>query len=106
MENWTFYEAQAGDETLIAAACQPGLSIDKESSLDDTNTNGVADAGETITYTFLVRNTGNTPLDDATVDDSLVSGVTPAPVSLPVFGEQLFTSDPYVVTQGMWTPAA
>ena len=31
MENWTYYEAQAGDETLIPAACQPGLSIDKES---------------------------------------------------------------------------
>jgi uncharacterized repeat protein (TIGR01451 family) len=100
IENWTFYEAQAGDETLIDATCQPGLSIDKESVLDDTNSNGVADVGETISYTFLVRNTGNTPLEDVTVDDSRVSGVAPAPVSLPVFGEQLFTADPYIVTQG------
>ncbi len=99
MENWTFYEAQAGDETLIPAACQPGLSIDKESELDDTNTNGLADVGESITYTFLVSNTGNSPIADVTVDDSLVSGVTPAPVDLPVFGQQLFTSAPYVVTQ-------
>ena len=100
MENWTYYEAQAGDETLIPAACQPGLSIDKESELDDTNTNGFADVGESITYTFMVSNTGNSTIEDVTVDDSLVSGVTPAPVDLPVFGQQLFTSAPYIVTQG------
>lgn len=99
IENWTFYEAQAGDETLIAAACAPGLSIDKESALGDTNANGAADVGEEITYTFLTRNTGNAPVADVTIDDSLVAGVTPASVDLPVFGEQLFTSTPYVVTQ-------
>ena len=99
IENWTYYQAEAGAETTIAAGCAPALTLDKESTLDDTNGNGFADVDETITYTFDVRNTGNAVVADVTVADDRVSSVTPASVTLPVFGEQRFTAAPYVVTQ-------
>ena len=41
MENWTFYEAQAGDETLIPAACQPGLTHRQGERARRHNGNGV-----------------------------------------------------------------
>lgn len=77
----------------------PGLSLEKTAELNDTNGNGLADVGETIVYRFLVRNVGNTAVDDVTIADDRISGTTPASADLPVFGEQEYVSTPYQVTQ-------
>lgn len=99
IENWTYYQAQAGAETTIPSACDAALTLVKDGVLADANGNGSADAGETIDYTFTVRNSGNAPVAGVTVDDDRVTGITPASADIPVFGEQQFTAAPYTVTQ-------
>ncbi|GAA3939303.1 hypothetical protein GCM10022383_16620 [Microbacterium soli] len=81
------------------APVSAGLTVDKSSSLNDANGNGVADLGETIEYTFQVDNTGNVTLSDVAVDDDRVTGLTPASATIPPGGTQVFTADPYTVTQ-------
>jgi len=50
---------------------EPSLTIDKEADVEE------ALEGDTITYTYLVENTGNVPLDNLDVTDSLVITVSP-----------------------------
>lgn len=75
------------------------MSIVKRAVLDDRDGDGVADLGETITYTFAVMNTGNTRIDNVTIDDSRVTGITPAQVDIEPGLSATFTADPYVVTE-------
>lgn len=99
IENWTYYQAQAEGEVEIPGDCNPALALDKTGELNDANANGVADAGETIDYSFTVRNTGNSAVTDVTIADPRVTGVSPASAGLAVLGEQVFTAAPYTVTQ-------
>ncbi len=48
----------------------PGIELIKTSQFNDENGNGFAEVGETITYTFVVENTGNVTLANLTINDS------------------------------------
>lgn len=50
----------------------PGISITKSSVLNDSNNDGFAQVGETITYSFTVCNTGDVRLNNISVTDILV----------------------------------
>jgi len=86
------------DTDIIEVDQNPGLSVEKSSSLDDTNGNGYADVDEVITYTFDLTNTGNTTLENVTVVDPKIGATSPASVTLPVGGHASVTAT-YVVTQ-------
>ncbi|WP_196504501.1 beta strand repeat-containing protein [Aestuariivirga litoralis] len=58
----------------ITAKAQIAL-YKKQASFDDANSDGVVDAGDVIHYSFIVKNSGNVPLDNITLSDTL-SGVT------------------------------
>jgi uncharacterized repeat protein (TIGR01451 family) len=99
IENWTYYQAQAGAQVTIPSACDAALDLEKDGELNDTNGNGLADVGESVDYTFTVSNSGNAPVTGVVVDDDRVAGITPASANIAVFGEQTFTAASYVVTQ-------
>lgn len=87
-----------GSETVSPADPSPGLAIDKTADI----TTGLS-AGQTITYTYAVRNPGNITMNDVTVTDvhsgtGTLSAITPASVSLAPGESQDFTAT-YVVTQ-------
>ncbi|MFT4299677.1 MAG: hypothetical protein QM597_08590 [Aeromicrobium sp.] len=104
----TFTPADGGDPvtttsppasiTSDTVRAEPALTTVKRAELNDTNGNGVADEGETISYFFEVSNTGNTTLEQVRVIDSRVTGLTPTAVTLAPGESVVITADPYVVT--------
>ncbi|UXN73585.1 DUF11 domain-containing protein [Devosia sp. A8/3-2] len=61
------------DTVVVPPDQTPGLSIVKTGTLNDLDGDNLLDAGETISYMFLVRNTGAVTLTDVMVDDPLVT---------------------------------
>ncbi|WP_369769702.1 gliding motility-associated C-terminal domain-containing protein [Flavobacterium sp. WC2416] len=60
--------------TVTVAAGQtesPSISIIKTGVFNDSNNDGFAQVGETISYSFLITNTGNMALSNVTVTDNL-----------------------------------
>ena len=70
----------------------PAIALVKTVELNDTNSNGYAEAGETLTYNFVVTNTGNVDLKKIVVTDPLPGIVmNGGPINLAV-GESDHTS--------------
>ncbi|MDD2822447.1 MAG: Calx-beta domain-containing protein, partial [Flavobacterium sp.] len=57
--------------TIVDNDDSPNLSVLKAGVFKDENGDGFAQVGETISYTFIITNTGNTVLNNVTVTDSL-----------------------------------
>ncbi|MFT3892850.1 MAG: hypothetical protein QM730_14555 [Anaerolineales bacterium] len=83
----------------IPAIQNPALTFEKTGSFD-AGADGYADAGELITYTFVVTNVGNVTLHNATVTDPLagLSAITCNSTTIPVDGHITCTAT-YAVTQ-------
>jgi uncharacterized repeat protein (TIGR01451 family) len=63
--------------TFTNTPLTPAIKLTKTAgTLTDVNSNG-PDAGDKITYTFTVKNTGNVALNPVTVHDPLFGGATP-----------------------------
>ncbi len=88
---------------------QPGLTIVKTGAWNDANGNTYPEPGETLTYTFTVKNTGNAtlynvmPADDGPEFNGrkgtgTLSAFSPGSVTLEPAGEQVYTAT-YVLTQ-------
>lgn len=64
------------DATVTPTVIQPGIAVLKQvTGITNSNGNGMVDAGDTIQYRFTVRNTGNIPVSNVTLQDTL-PGVT------------------------------
>jgi uncharacterized repeat protein (TIGR01451 family) len=68
-------EAGENNPTAISPDLLPAIALVKSGTLDDSNSDGFAEVGETITYTFRVRNTGNVDLRNVSVTDPLITVV-------------------------------
>jgi uncharacterized repeat protein (TIGR01451 family) len=70
LANVTVTDSATFTEELLLAE---GIEIVKTGTFNDLNSNNLADVGETISYIFEVKNTGNVSLADVTVTDPLLS---------------------------------
>jgi uncharacterized repeat protein (TIGR01451 family) len=91
------------DTVIVPPDQTPALTIEKTGTLNDSDGDGLLDPGETVSYSFLVRNTGTVTLTNVTVDDPLLANaglsVTPGPQTLAPRGSVTFTAT-YAPTQG------
>ncbi|WP_277014767.1 DUF7507 domain-containing protein [Flavobacterium lindanitolerans] len=99
--NDPLYEPTCPDCTVTIIEQNPAIALIKTATFNDSNNNGIAEVGETITYNFTVTNTGNVSLSDVTVTDPLPGVVVSGgPITLAV-GESdstTFTAI-YTITQ-------
>ncbi|MCJ8520991.1 DUF7507 domain-containing protein [Pseudorhizobium tarimense] len=85
------------DTVVVPPATTPDMTIQKTGTLNDLNGNDLIDLGETISYEFLVINTGSVTLTNVSVDDALVA-VDQGPQTLAPGGSYIFTAT-YTPTQ-------
>lgn len=89
-----------GDNTTQPVLAQGEMDVVKAAMLNDTNGNGFAEAGETISYTFTITNTGNVSLTDIVVEDSKAE-ISGSPIAGPLAPGEIDTSatGSYTITQ-------
>jgi uncharacterized repeat protein (TIGR01451 family) len=94
--------------TITNKALPVSLSLLKQAGApNDVNQDGITDAGDTISYTFVVTNTGALPVSNITVTDSKVGAVTcPNPTLAPGDSETCTAVNPYTVTAADVTAGA
>ncbi|MCK7593437.1 hypothetical protein M0G41_07120 [Lysobacter sp. CAU 1642] len=90
----------SSDTDPVSAAPVPGLSLLKQAALDDVViANGLAEAGERISYTLTATNTGGTPLSGVSINDPLLPTLSCVqPVALAP-GERLICTGSLLVDQ-------
>jgi len=88
-------DGEADDPTLTFLIQKASILIEKVGVFNDESGDSIAQVGETVSYTFIVRNTGNVTLSDVVVTDPLVT-VSGGPIPILGVGEedtQIFTGD-------------
>ncbi|MCK8475672.1 DUF7507 domain-containing protein, partial [Microbacterium aurugineum] len=94
------FEPPTDTATTPTPAASAGLAIVKTGQLQDADSNGLAGLGESIAYSFEVRNTGTVTVTDITVTDPLAGSVTCPATSLAGGASMTCTADvPYTVTE-------
>ncbi|MER5268828.1 WD40 repeat domain-containing protein [Actinosynnema sp. NPDC002837] len=92
-------DATDEDSVTTPVPVTRGIALDKQAgAVTDTDGNG-HDAGDTITYSFTVTNTGNVTLNAVSVSDPKVGPVTCAATSLAAGASTTCTAEPYTLTQ-------
>jgi uncharacterized repeat protein (TIGR01451 family) len=98
--------AREGFEGTVSATAQteflvelPRLELTKSGTFHDGNSNGRPDAGETITYTFEVTNTGNVTLTAVMVSDLLATVAGEAVTLVPDATDETTFAATYVLQQ-------
>ncbi|MCW2119579.1 PKD-like domain-containing protein [Flavobacterium sp. 7A] len=69
------------DSTIFAIVAKPELTVEKTGVFIDANGDGLAQVGETVSYSFEIKNTGNVTITGITVNDPF-SPVTGGPITL------------------------
>ncbi len=92
------------NDPTVSTLCQdPRVSLEKEGIFNDDNGDGRPQPGETISYVFSVRNTGNITLYNLTLEDTDLEGLVitgdPIPVLLAGEFDETTYSATYAISQ-------
>jgi len=86
----------------IIVAYSPAITLTKNAVFNDVNNDGLAQSGETITYSFSVTNTGNAPVINITVSDPKINllnaVILPNPLLPGQTGNLIITPNIYTIT--------
>jgi hypothetical protein len=83
------YQVTTPDGTKVTANDtisieNPKIEIDKKGKYNDTNGNASGDVGETVTFTFIVKNIGNVTLTNITLADAALTALGETIVGGPI----------------------
>jgi uncharacterized repeat protein (TIGR01451 family) len=84
--------------TVVPLVAAPAVSLVKTAAFNDLVAPTGGSVGDTITYTFLVTNGGNLPLNDVAIEDPKLSGVTCPATTLAVGASMTCTAPAYRIS--------
>ncbi|MDQ6473116.1 LamG-like jellyroll fold domain-containing protein, partial [Flavobacterium sp. LHD-80] len=87
------------DNWKITSVNCKSIELTKTATFNDGNSNGFADAGETITYSFQVTNTGTVTLSNVSITDPLVTVSGTIASLAPAAVDTVTFSATYTITQ-------
>ena len=92
--------ASVSNVITVVECDNPLINITKDGLYTDTNADGKTNAGDTVTYSFVVKNEGNTALTNITVTDNnaVVTGEPLASLAVGASDSTTFTAI-HVITQ-------
>src|SRR5690606_38442914 len=82
---------EPGEPTVVDIPAEPSLSLVKAASVD-AGTDEVVNAGDVVTYTFTVTNTGNVTMTNVSVNDSPEDFTGEGAINTPAFVESTGSS--------------
>ncbi|MCA0297046.1 MAG: CshA/CshB family fibrillar adhesin-related protein [Actinobacteria bacterium] len=95
------------DTTSTSLLAVPGLKLVKTAGTPvDTNHSGITDAGDTITYSFTVTNTGNVTITNLAIDDQRLTGLSCVATTLAAGASTTCSANAYTVTTADETDGA
>ena len=88
------------DDPTVTTLCQNNaIALIKTGVFNDINADNCADVNETINYSFVIKNTGNTTISNIDIDDAMVN-VIGGPITLAPGQEDAVTfTAVYLITQ-------
>ena len=86
------------DPTITSIGQNPLIMVQKMGSFQDENDDDLAQLGETITYTFLITNTGNVTLMDISIFDALINVTGTLPILAPGESDVISITGAYALT--------
>ncbi|MGL4758748.1 MAG: DUF7507 domain-containing protein, partial [Patescibacteria group bacterium] len=69
------------DPTVTLLASNPSIELNKQSKYNDENGDSFGQVGETISYSFIVKNTGNVTLSNVSLSDDKCSPIVGGPIN-------------------------
>jgi uncharacterized repeat protein (TIGR01451 family) len=84
--------------TVVPLVAAPAISLVKTSAFNDVAAPTGGSAGDTITYTFVVTNGGNLPLEGIVINDPKLAGVTCPATTLGVKATMTCTAPAYEIS--------